>query len=172
MADRLRIMTEADLGQVLRWRNHPQVRIYMYQRREISLQEHTDWFAKSSSDPAIELLVYELEGAASGFARITRTRCWSVAEWGFYIAPDAPKGAGHRLGSQVMRRSFTVLGLHKLCGQVIGSNERSIEFHKRLGFKEEGRLRQQHHDGDIYQDVVCFGLLASEWQLACKERFE
>jgi UDP-4-amino-4,6-dideoxy-N-acetyl-beta-L-altrosamine N-acetyltransferase len=53
--------------------------------------------------------------------------------------------------------------LHKLCGQALAFNERSIRFHQNLGFRREGVLRQQHFDGEQYHDVVCFGLLASEW---------
>lgn len=165
----LRPMTESDLEQVLQWRNHPEVRRYMYTTHEIRLEEHRQWFMNATTNPAIELLIYEQGGKAQGFVNITRTRCPEVADWGFYLAPDAPKGSGRELGKQALNYAFTELSLHKVCGQALEFNERSIAFHNRLGFTEEGRLRDQHFDGDQFHDVVCFGLLNREWQAQIKD---
>lgn len=166
---KLRPMTESDLVDVLQWRNHPEVRRYMYTTHEIRLDEHRKWFAGASENPAIELLIYEQDGTAQGFVNITRTRCREIADWGFYLAPDAQKGRGRVLGTQALNYAFADMDLHKLCGQALGFNERSISFHQRLGFTEEGRLREQHFDGSQFHDVVCFGLLNCEWQAQVKD---
>lgn len=165
----LRPMTETDLERVLQWRNHLEVRRYMYTTHEIRLEEHRKWFVNASANPAVELLIYESDGKAQGFVNITRTRSPEVADWGFYLAPNLPKGSGGELGKQALNYAFAKLSLHKLCGQALGFNERSIAFHKRLGFVEEGRLRDQHFDGNQFHDVVCFGLLNSEWQAQVKD---
>ncbi|QJD72423.1 UDP-4-amino-4,6-dideoxy-N-acetyl-beta-L-altrosamine N-acetyltransferase [Marinobacterium sp. LSUCC0821] len=157
-------MEESDLEQVLSWRNHPEIRRYMYSTHEIPMDEHCAWYASSSTDPRVELLIYEQGCKAQGFVNITRTGCANVADWGFYMAPDAPKGCGRDLGKQALDYAFTKLRLHKVCGEVLGVNTRSIAFHKSLGFTEEGRLREQHCDASKFHDVVCFGLLSSEWQ--------
>lgn len=167
--NKLRSMTESDLEYVLQWRNHPEVRRYMYTTHEIHLDEHRKWFSFASNNPAIELLIYEQGDKAQGVVNITRTRCREVADWGFYLAPDAPKGIGRELGIQALKYAFQGLALHKLCGQALGFNESSISFHKRLGFTEEGRLREQHFDGRQFHDVVCFGLLNCEWQSLVKD---
>jgi len=162
-------MTETDLEQVLAWRNHLEVRRYMYTTHEIRLEEHRKWFVNASTNPAVELLIYEKDGEAQGFVNITRTRCPEVADWGFYLSPSVPKGSGRELGKQALNYAFAQLCLHKVCGQALGFNERSISFHKRLGFIEEGRLRDQHFDGSQFHDVVCFGLLNSEWKAQAKD---
>jgi RimJ/RimL family protein N-acetyltransferase len=92
-----------------------------------------------------------------------------VADWGFYLAPDAPKGSGRELGKQALDYAFTQLGLHKVCGQALGFNKRSIAFHTALGFTEEGCLREQHFNDGKFHDVVCFGLLSHEWQARAKD---
>ena len=166
---RLRPMTEADLEQVLLWRNHPEVRRYMYTTHEIGLEEHRNWFTRVSGNPAVNLLIYEHHGQPCGFVNITRGRCSEVADWGFYLSPDARKGTGRSLGKQALNYAYGGLALHKVCGQALGFNERSIAFHKALGFIEEGRLRDQHFDGAVYHDVVCFGLLDHEWQAKIEE---
>ena len=166
---KLRPLTEDDLSQVLQWRNHADIRRYMYTTHEIGLEEHRSWFADVSKNPAVNLLIYEHHEKACGFVNITRGRCPQVADWGFYLAPDAPKGTGRSLGKQALVYAFDELALHKVCGQALGFNERSIAFHKALGFTEEGRLRDQHFDGATFHDVVCFGLLEHEWQTKVKE---
>lgn len=159
----VRRMTGDDLELVLSWRNHPEVRRYMYTQREIPLAAHTHWFARASRDPERHLLVFDLAGISLGFINIHQIASGGIAEWGFYVAPDAPKGTGRALGAAALRYAFKAAGLHKLCGQVLAFNTRSISFHLNLGFHREGVLRQQHFDGQQYHDVECFGLLASEW---------
>ena len=165
----LRPMSESDLELVLEWRNQPEVRSYMYSTHEIRMDEHRTWYDHASNNAAIALLIYESDEQACGFVNITRTRCPEVADWGFYLAPDAPKGSGQELGKQALKYAFEQLSVHKLCGQVLSFNARSIAFHTRLGFTEEGRLRDQHFDGEQFHDVVCFGLIGSEWKVLAED---
>jgi len=167
-ARRLRPMTAEDLEMVLGWRNHPDVRRYMYTTHEIGMDEHTKWFSVAVTNPAIALMVYENNGEGLGFVNVTRTRCPEVADWGFYLAPHAPRGSGRIMGNLALQYSFEQLELHKLCGQALGFNGRSIAFHQALGFAVEGRLKDQHFDGKEFQDVVCFGLLKRVWQTKIK----
>lgn len=165
-AHSLRSMNETDLEQVLRWRNHPRVRRYMYSNHKIGMEEHRAWFANASRDPAMYLLIYLHDDQPAGYLNITRTRSFVVADWGFYVSPEASRGVGRSLGAHALAYAFNDLGLHKLCGQALAFNERSIAFHKALGFTEEGCLREQHRNESGYHDVVCFGLLSREWQQA------
>lgn len=158
----VRSMTDSDLERVLSWRNHPEIRRYMYTQHEISFEEHARWFAQRSQDPDRHLLIFEIDRTPLGFINIHQFAIGGIADWGFYVAPDAPKGTGPALGRAALQYAFTVAGLHKLCGQALAFNERSIHFHLKLGFRREGTLRQQHFDGQQYFDVVCFGLLARE----------
>lgn len=162
-AVRLRAMREDDLERVLSWRNHPEVRRYMYSQHEIGLDEHRRWFERAAQDPARHLLVFEKDGLPRGFVNLSLIASGGIADWGFYVAPEAPKGTGRLLGRSALDYAFIEVGLHKVCGQALAYNERSIRFHRSLGFLEEGTLRDQHHDGQRYHDVVCFGLLAAEW---------
>ncbi|WP_350356197.1 UDP-4-amino-4,6-dideoxy-N-acetyl-beta-L-altrosamine N-acetyltransferase [Pseudomonas sp. G2-4] len=161
---RVRPMTYEDLERVLAWRNHEEVRRYMYTQHEISLIEHSRWFERASQDSSRHLLVFESNAVPLGFINLHQIAPGGVADWGFYVAPDAPRGTGRLLGHAVLQHAFAHLALHKLCGQALRFNTRSIKFHQRLGFQQEGILREQHFDGQSYHDVVCFGLLASEWQ--------
>ena len=80
----LRPLKEDDLATVLSWRNHPDIRRYMLTQHEISLIEHSQWFAAASNDVAKHLLVFELEGNPSGFVHFSLVTSGLVADWGFY----------------------------------------------------------------------------------------
>ena len=137
----------------------------MYTQHEITLDEHQLWFDRALQNPRKHLLIFELGKQPLGFINFSELAIGGIADWGFYAAPDAPKGSGRRLGRAALDHAFTQLKLHKVCGQALAYNESSIHFHQSLGFQQEGSLRDQHFDGKCYQDVVCFGLLSHEWQL-------
>ena len=162
--NRLRPMYEQDLSLVLAWRNHPEIRRYMFSTHEISTEEHRSWFERASHDSARHLLIYEQEKVPLGFVNLRVVDLAAgIVDWGFYISPEAPRGTGTFLGKAVARHVFRTLGLHKLYGQVLKFNERSLRFLLRLGFQQEGVLREHHFDGVCYHDLVCFGLIRSEW---------
>lgn len=161
----LRRMGIADLETVLAWRNHPDVRRYMYTQHEIGLDEHARWFERVSQDTSHHVLIFENQGIALGFINIQQIAPGGIADWGFFAAPDAPKGTGRQLGRAALQYAFGTAGYVKLCAQALIYNERSIRYHQNMGFQQEGILRQQHFDGQHYHDVVCFGLLANEWHM-------
>lgn len=160
----IRPMVHADLERVLAWRNHPDVRRYMYTQHEITLDEHQRWFERTLTDTRKNLLIFEDTHQPQGFVNFNETGNGGIADWGFYAAPEAPKGSGRRLGRAALNHAFTQLKIHKVCGQALAYNQHSIQFHQSLGFQQEGSLRDQHFDGERYHDVICFGLLCHEWQ--------
>lgn len=159
----VRPMDSSDLTRVLAWRNHPSVRRYMYTQHEIVLEEHSSWFADAQKNPRKFLLIVEYANQPIGYVNFNLLTCDSIAEWGFYLAPDAPSGSGRKLGEAALNYAFSSLQFHKVCGDALAYNERSIRFHQSLGFTLEGTLRQQYFDGAGYHDIVCFGLLSHEW---------
>lgn len=161
----IRSMVYSDLELVLSWRNHPDVRHYMYTQHEITPDEHRYWFESAKSDKKRHLLIFELAYHPYGFVHFTETGKGGVADWGFYAKPEAAKGSSRELGSAALSHAFTKLQLHKVCGQALAYNERSINFHLALGFQQEGILRDQHFDGERYHHINCFGLLRGEWHL-------
>ena len=160
--DSIRTMRKQDLTRVLAWRNHPNVRKFMYTQHEIDFSEHEKWFHECQQDSRKLLLIFEVKQMPMGFVNLN-IGDGKVAHWGFYTAPEANKGTGWRLAKTALNHAFDKVELHKICGEALAFNEPSIKFHQKLGFKREGTLREQHFDGTAYHDVLCFGLLRSEW---------
>jgi len=156
-------MVHEDLARVLAWRNHPDVRRYMFSRHEITLAEHQQWFERVLLDPKKHLLIFEVNQEALGVVSFNEVGNGGIADWGFYAAPYAPKGSGRQLGYAALSHAFSHLKLHKVCGQALEYNERSIKLHKTIGFQQEGIMCEQHFDGERYHNVVYFGLLCNAW---------
>jgi UDP-4-amino-4,6-dideoxy-N-acetyl-beta-L-altrosamine N-acetyltransferase len=159
----LRAMTTQDLDTVLAWRNHPQVSRYMLSQHAISPEEHRAWFERSSADVSRRLYILQRGDAPLGFAQLSGVAQGGEANWGFYVAPDAPPGTGSELGRRVLQAAFSVEKLHKVRGQALDSNAASRRLHLRLGFVEEGTLPREARIGEEYRDIVCFGITATDF---------
>lgn len=160
----VRLVEEPDLPMLLEWRNHIEVRRFMFTQHEIQMEEHLEWFARSQHDLSRKLLIVMDTKTPIGFAQFNRVSLGGIADWGFYTRPHAAKGTGKKLGLAALDYAFGQLGLHKVCGQAVASNQASIAFHKKLGFSQEGVLRDQQRIQGVYHNLFCFGLLAKEWQ--------
>lgn len=163
-ANSLRPIELSDLEKILSWRNDPEVRRYMYTQHVITLEEHRNWFERIANDRQKHALIFQMADHPAGFVSFSELPGGGVAEWGFYTAPDAPKGMGYKLGCAALTYAFGQLEMHKVAGQALAFNTRSIQFHRDLGFEQEGTLREHRFDGERYHDVVCFGLVRQKWQ--------
>ena len=160
---RARAVEVNDLPMILAWRNHPEIRRYMLTQHEIGLDEHITWFNTVRQDTARRLLIIESKEEPLGFVQFSGVKKGGIAEWGFHVRPDAPKGTGRKLGTTALNHAFTVLQVHKVCGQALDFNSASIGFHLMLGFSQEGVLRDQHLINNRYHSLICFGLIEHEW---------
>lgn len=160
----VRRMREDDLELVRDWRNHTKVRQSMLTQHEITPLEHRSWYDRRSSDASFALLLIEEHDEAIGCVIFSNVGLGSTAEWSFYAKPSSPAGVGTRICSAAIDFAFHELRVHKVVGQVLAYNNGSIRLHQRLGFSKEGILRQHCQINGRYIDLLCFGMLASEWQ--------
>ncbi|MEQ8766068.1 MAG: GNAT family protein [Planctomycetota bacterium] len=65
-----------------------------------------------------------------------------------------------------VKQCFEDLALHRLEIRVAQENIRSRRVPERLGFREEGLLRQANRLHGTYVDLVVFSMLAHEWKEA------
>lgn len=163
----LRKIQLSDLELMLSWRNHPTVRASMFSQSYIELDQHQAWFQRESEKKdSLWLFHIDLEGNPSGVVYFTNMdQVSSNAFWGFYAAPEAMSGTGTRMAMEALDHFFGNLAFHKLNAEVIESNNRSQQFHRKLGFQVEGVFREQYLTKEGYQSVTRFGLLHTEWSV-------
>ncbi|MEZ5939534.1 MAG: GNAT family protein [Hyphomonadaceae bacterium] len=73
--------------------------------------------------------------------------------------------AGHGQGVMglALVKCFQELNAHRVWLDVIFDNDRAIHVYKKIGFKEEGRLREAALRKGEWCDLMIFGLLKSEF---------
>ena len=94
-----------------------------------------------------------------------RTASFSI---GFGLPQYRGKGYGSDAMSLVLRFAFWELNLHRVGLDFIAFNAQGRRLYEKMGFVEEGRLREfVHRDGKRY-DRVMMGLLGRDWEAAQK----
>ena len=66
--------------------------------------------------------------------------------------------------------AFDRLGLHRVYGTVVAENRQMLKLHLYLGMKEEGRLRQHQLIAGRFHDIVCVGMMESEYRTVALPR--
>ncbi|HEX4917641.1 MAG TPA: UDP-4-amino-4,6-dideoxy-N-acetyl-beta-L-altrosamine N-acetyltransferase [Limnobacter sp.] len=156
-------LQEQHLELVRAWRNHDDIRPLMLSQHTIDADEHRAWFDKLATQPQRKAYVYTDSSGPAGFVQFDGLMPQSTATWGFYKAPNAPKGTGYTMLTLALQALFNEYKVHKVAAQVLGSNIASLGLHSKLGFRQEGTLRAHVLLGGAWHDVVCFGLLDTEY---------
>ena len=92
-----------------------------------------------------------------------------VTEIGYFLAREAHgKGIAREAVSGLIDQLFAE-GQRRVFADTDPDNVRSIALLERLGFKLEGRLRNEWHTHIGVRDSLIYGLLAEEWQASRKQ---
>ena len=110
------------------------------------------------------MLIFEIETRGLGFIQFKIIEEINrIGEWGFYLSPQAPPGTGSVLGQDGLSYAFQDLKLQRLYGKAIVFNQKSIKFHKKLGFSFQDTLKEHFFDGKKNHDVIVFSLFNEGW---------
>jgi ribosomal-protein-alanine N-acetyltransferase len=115
----------------------------------------TRWGLQRADDP-------RLLGSVGLFAW---NRAWRKCSLGYELARDAQgQGLMHEALCAVLDWGFAQMQLHRVEAQVHPDNTASLRLVQRLGFQQEGRLREVGHWAGQAHDLLQWGLLQREWR--------
>ena len=80
------------------------------------------------------------------------------------------KGYGTEIVSLLLKEAFEQLNLHRAGWWTYAENKASIALAEKMGFKEEGRLRENVFFDNSFHDTVVLGLLKNEYDRSQKGR--
>jgi RimJ/RimL family protein N-acetyltransferase len=162
---------EADAATVARWHEDPAfVRFGMDQpalpQNAAEAREMLERFVKGLPE-SVNLSVRAVaDDALVGLVRLYDIQ-WmhGTAILGVSIGPDNwGRGLGTEASALILKYGFDELGLHRIWLDVFGYNERAIHVYRKLGFVEEGTLRQHLQRDGRRWDVILMGLLRDEFR--------
>jgi UDP-4-amino-4,6-dideoxy-N-acetyl-beta-L-altrosamine N-acetyltransferase len=143
-----------------KWRNHADVRKWMYSDHIISRNEHNEFINKLAKDMRnVYWLIKAEDNEYMGVIYLNRLDFKNKAAYlGIYSNPeDTFSGTGRLLIECLTKLAFRILHLHSLKLEVIETNKRAIRFYKKAGFSEEGRLKEFVIKEGHWCDVIIMG---------------
>ena len=160
-------MSIDDAETVRTWRNSDEVSRHMFADHIITMKEQHEWIKKVLADSSHKYWIVTYGKDDVGLLSINpidliNSRCW----WHFYIASPEyrGRGIGHYCEYFLIRYVFEELGLNKICGEVLSTNDVILGIHWSFGFQKEGTLRRHVKKRGEFVDVVVIGMLREEWE--------
>ena len=169
---RLRAVKRQDLPRFVKWFDDPEVRAGIQLFMPLSLDEEEQWYeAMLKRDPIEHTLSIDVH---KGDEWIHIGGCGLMdfephsrrMELGITIGEKSAwdQGLGTDTVRTLLRHAFDTLNLNRVVLRVFETNLRAIQVYKKIGFVEEGRLRQDHFIDGQYVDVLIMGILCTEWK--------
>jgi RimJ/RimL family protein N-acetyltransferase len=167
----LRAVERHDVPLIHRWFNDPVVMNgWGWSAPARSIQhvasQVEEWLAREIAFGRPEALIAEsLAGDPIGLVivRVDRPEARSVELSLLVEADRRGEGFGSDMMETTLEACFAGWGIHRVGVRVEADNERALALYRRLGFTEEGRLRQAAFRDGRHGDVLLFSLLADEW---------
>jgi len=169
----LRPVKRSDISYFLKWFNDPEVVQYLglyLPMTEMGEEKFIEELGTTRARSDVILVIEAIEGDSAkpigncGLHGINAKD--HNALFGITIGEKEywSKGYGTEAARLIINYGFQQLNLHRISSYAFAFNERSIKLHKKVGFREEGRLRQAMFKNGQYHDEVQFGILREEWK--------
>ena len=163
-------LTTEEKEMIRTWRNSDNIRKWMYADHLISAEEHDKFIAKlKENSDKFCWLVKDKDGECVGVIAIDKVNFKNKSVYfGIYVNPYLKRlGFGRFLGEAAIKFVFDIVGLHTLKLEVIESNIIALKLYMRLGFKEEGRLKEFIYKDGKWKDAIIMGITNKENEVRC-----
>ena len=161
-ADELHALVDSNRSRLIRWMpwaaEQTREGTAAFIRRAIDQEEANDGFQRA-------VIAGGAIAGTVGFHRIDRDNLSTSI--GYWLGQEYQgRGLMTAAVKELIDHAFSIWGLHRVELRIAPDNERSRALAARLGFSEEGLLREAERFGDEYRDLLMYSLLADEWRLA------
>jgi len=165
----LRPMKAGDENLVARLENHPDPREELFYALPSTALQQAERLLKLHEDPAAFTLVICRRENREGIGQVSLVRIDWVGRMATYYIGIADKTHwGRGYGSEATRLmvdyAFDTLNLNRIQLHVSSENKRAIKVYEKIGFKQEGTLREAMYHKGRYVDFDVMGILRSDWE--------
>lgn len=166
----LRPVDEHDVDDILSWVNDKSVigNLASFAGKPLTREDELSWVRKvrTSTDDRVFTVTGAHDGRYLGQVGLHQIFWRSrVGRAAAIIASkdDHGKGYGSAAIAALLDTAFHQLELHKVWLMVFRTNHRSLRTWRRLGFVDEGVLRDEYFHEGAWHDMARLGLLRHEW---------
>lgn len=162
---RLRPLEREDLRFVHELDNNESVMHYWFEEPYEAFVELCDLYEKHIHDQTERRFVVVHGEDSVGLVELVEiNHIHRRADFQIIISPQYQgKGFATQAVQLAMDYAFKILNLHKLSLVVDCQNERAINVYRKLGFKEEGLLKEEYFADGKYRDAYCMAIFQNEF---------
>jgi RimJ/RimL family protein N-acetyltransferase len=160
-------LTQEHAANMYRWMNDPAVRCGIGLRTEPSPEGTLAWIDRARQDASMRPFAVLLDGRHVGNVVLDRIDTHlATARLSVYVGEPQARHSGVGLTAiyLALREGFERYGLHKIWLIVHAHNAGAIRIYRRLGFEEEGRLRDEFWLDGRRVDALYMGLLVDDFR--------
>jgi RimJ/RimL family protein N-acetyltransferase len=165
----LRILEKSDIYNTQKWMNDPEMSNVMGYLPNKPLLQQEQWYESILNDSTRDIFAIclidndeHIGNAALGkIDFISRNASLSI-----FIFDTENRGMGNGTEAIILLLdyAFNRVNLHRVYLRTSPHFIEAISVYRKLGFKEEGRLREHYFSNGNYQDKILFGILREEFR--------
>lgn len=166
----LTAIEENELQTLMDWRNIPDFRKHFREYRELNMSMQKKWFNKINQDNSIYMFsIKRLEDKKLlGCCGLTYID-WKNrnADLSLYIGHNNSyidnNGYAKEASLLLFDYGFKELNLHKIWTEIYEYDDKKINLYEDIGFKEDGRLRDNNYYNGQWWDSIMLSILKNEY---------
>lgn len=162
----LREVNLADSSKIVCWKGDLLMRrMSIGLTTEVTLMNQDEDIRRSlkAKDELYTIICLKGTNQAIGYIRINWMDTDQTMAWlRFGLGEQRGKGFATEAIIALINNLFNK-GMVRMEAEVYAYNHKSLRLLDKLGFQREGLKRSAHYEEGTYHDVICFGLLKSDW---------
>jgi [ribosomal protein S5]-alanine N-acetyltransferase len=164
----LRPLGLEDAAALTTWLNDPEVTRHLLIYRPLTRMAEEAFLRKiseSETDVGLGIVVRETEQFLGGLGLHQFDFRNRHAQFGIFLGEKSAwgKGYGTEATRLMVRYAFATLNLNRVWLHVYEYNERALRVYEKVGFRTEGRLRQDTFRDGRFWDTIVMAMLREEW---------
>jgi UDP-4-amino-4,6-dideoxy-N-acetyl-beta-L-altrosamine N-acetyltransferase len=169
----LRPVETEDAPSFAQWLNDPEVRRTLNRQHPISLRTELNWIETTNNDNQMLSLAIVLKDGdrligGAGLREIDLVNRHAVFGICLGNKDEWDKGYGTEALGLLLDHAFGTMNLNRVCLHVLENNPRAQRVYEKVGFLQEGVLRQETFREGRYWDTIVMGILREDWQKKAK----
>jgi RimJ/RimL family protein N-acetyltransferase len=162
----LRTIEEEDIEFLNQGINNSDVRIYLTVNKPQNLSQQKEFFDEVVCNEKDVHLGICVEEEIIGIISLEEVeKDVDTAEIGIWIDPEHHgNGYGTEAAKLITSYGFRELAYHRISARAYEGNKGSQKIWEKLGYQEEGELREQTFLEGEYGNIKIYGILENEWR--------
>jgi len=166
----LRPLEHADLDRTLDWINRPDISRAIGVSTPVTRKSQNLWFEalkKARQKVVFAICRVSDDGHIGNVSLDNIDQRHGNGRISIFVADQGQRsqGIGSRAMRLLMREAFVNRRLNKIWCKTTAGNPAIVDFYERLGFRQEGLMREQERLDGEFVDKVVLGLLRSDWEM-------